>query len=192
MVSQKRQRTFSEAEYLLIEEQAAFKSEFVNGRIYAMAGGTPEHSHLAANIIASMVTQLKGKPCRVFTSDLRVKVRPTSLLTYPDVTVLCGTPLYTGNNLLNPTVLFEVLSPSTEAEDRGFRFEHFKQTASLQHYILVAQDRPHVECFSRKEDGTWPRQIVEGRDAELMLPALDCQLSLAEVYDQVEFPTTPG
>jgi len=94
MVSQKRERLFTETEYLLIESQAAFKSEYINGRIYAMSGGTPWHSQIAANIITEVKNRLKGKPCLVFTSDLRVKVRATGLLTYPDVTIVCGEPQY--------------------------------------------------------------------------------------------------
>jgi Uma2 family endonuclease len=190
VVSQKRERLFTEAEYLLIEGQAAYKSEYIHGRIYAMSGGTPEHSQIAANIIAEVKGRLKGKPCRVYTSDLRVKVRATGLLTYPDITVVCGEPQYEGDNLLNPTVIFEVLSPSTEAEDRGHRFEHFKQIPSLQDYVLVAQDSPRIECYTRQDDTNWPGQIVGGAEAHLFLASLDCTLELAEVYDQVPFPPT--
>lgn len=188
MVSQQRAREFTEAEYLLIEKQANYKSEFLYGQIYAMAGGTPEHSQIAANIIGELRNRLKGRPCRTFTSDLRVKVQATTLNTYPDVTIICGQPMYEGDTLLNPTVIFEVLSSSTEAEDRGFRFEHLRQIPSLQHYILVAQDRPRLECFSRQSDETWPCLLIEGITASLSIPALDCDLPLSEVYDQLTFP----
>jgi Uma2 family endonuclease len=155
-----------------------------------MAGGTPEHSLIAGNMTRELGQQLLGEPCRVYNSDLRVRVNE-ELYTYPDVTVVCDEPEFAAedrNTLLNPTLIVEVLSPDTEAWDRGGKFEQYRQRASLQEYVLIAQDRPHVERFSRQPNGQWILAEVNGLEAVMPLPAIGCELALAGVYHQVTFP----
>lgn len=183
-------RRLTPQEYLAIERAAQFKSEFYNGEMFAMAGGTSQHSLIGSNLIVAVGQQLKGRNCRVFTGDLRVMVPAAGLYTYPDASVVCGKPEFTDehqDNLLNPVALFEVLSRSTEAYDRGAKAEFYRQIASLREYVLIAQDRPHVEVFVR--DGTqWSFAEFNGLVAEFRLPSIDCELALADVYDKIEFP----
>jgi Uma2 family endonuclease len=146
----------TEAEYLEIERTAEWKSEFFNGEMFAMAGATPEHVLIAGNVAAELRLQLRGRPCRVYPVDLRVKVSDTGLYTYPDVVVVCGEPRFDelrGDTLLNPTLIVEVLSSSTEAYDRGDKFAHYRRLDSLQEYVLVAQDRCRIERFLRQKEG---------------------------------------
>jgi Uma2 family endonuclease len=180
------------AEYLEIERAAEQKSEFFNGKMFAMAGASPEHFLIATNIAHELGNLLRGRPCRVFASDLRVKVSETGLYTYPDVVVVCGEMSLEEperDTLLNPTLIVEVLSPSTEAYDRGDKFALFRRRASLRQYLLVAQDRPRIERFARQGD-TQEWVLTEASDAEghitLLFPG--CDLRLAEVYYQIEFP----
>ena len=195
---------YTPEEYLELERDAEFKSEYVSGQIFAMAGGSPEHSAIGNNIGGEMRNLLRGTPCAVFNSDLRVTVMQTGLMTYPDVTVVCGDqhrhPL-DKHSIINPSVIFEVLSPSTEAYDRGEKWAHYRRLDSLQEYILVSQNKPRVEQYIRQDDGSWKFTAVEGREASLLLPSLGCSLPLSEVYDRVIFeeatpqegtmPTTP-
>jgi len=133
----------TEAEYLALERSAPFKSEFFDGEMFAMAGGSPMHSLMGANLIGELRSKLKGGPCRPFTSDLRIKIEATGLFTYPDVSVICG-PLHfvegTDDTVVNPTLIVEVLSDSTEAYDRGEKFQHYRQMPSLKEYLLLASD----------------------------------------------------
>jgi Uma2 family endonuclease len=183
---------YTPEQYLELERQAEYKSEYYAGEIFAMAGGSPEHSLIAANVIAGLHPQLLGKPCRVYNSDLRVRTTE-ELYTYPDVTIVCGEPQFAVEDpetLVNPTLIVEVLSRTTEAWDRGGKFEQYRQRESLQEYVLVAQDRPHVERFARQADGQWLLSEVNGLDAVMALPAIGCELALAGVYYQVTFPAT--
>ena len=184
---------YTPEQYLELEESAEFKSEYLSGQIYAMAGGGPEHSKIANNIGGEMRSLLKRGPCQVFNSDLRVTILPTGLKTYPDVTIICGEqqrhPL-DKNSLINPTVLFEVLSPTTEAYDRGEKWAHYRHLDSLREYILVSQDKARVEQYVRQEDGSWKFTAADGREAALSLPSLGCALPLVEVYAGVTFPET--
>ncbi len=183
---------YTPEQYLELERQAEYKSEYYAGEIFAMAGGSPEHSLIAANVIAGLHPQLLGKPCRVYNSDLRVRTTE-ELYTYPDVTVVCGEPQFSVEDpetLVNPTLIVEVLSRTTEAWDRGGKFEQYRQRESLQEYVLVAQDRPHVERFARQPNGQWLLSEVNGLEAVMALPAIGCELALAGVYHQVTFPAT--
>src|SRR5262249_47347222 len=140
------------------ERKAAFKSEFYRGELFAMAGASEEHCLIKDNLAGETRQQLKGSSCRVVTSDLRVKVDATGLYTYPDVVIYCDQPQFedeTFDTLRNPRVIVEVLSQSTEAYDRGEKFTQYRQIASLQEYILVAQNRPLVERHVRRPDGSW-------------------------------------
>jgi Uma2 family endonuclease len=184
---------YTPEEYLELEYKSDVKHEYYAGQIYAISGGTPAHSGIGANILIALGPQLRGTGCRPFNPDLRVKAG--GLYTYPDVTVVCSAPQYTGrrsDTLTNPTLLFEVLSESTEAYDRGEKFALYRGIEALQEYVLVAQDRPRVERFLRRPDGTWNFAAVEGLDAVLRLASVGCELKLAEVYEGIAFPAVPS
>jgi len=177
-------------QYLALERQAETKSEYFAGEIFAMAGSSPEHSLITVNTTAELVQQLREKPCNVYNSDMEVRATEDHYA-YPDVTVVCGEAQFGGEErevLLNPTLIVEVLSPSTEAWDRGGKFEQYRQRESLQEYVLIAQDRPHVERYARQEDGQWLLTEVNGLEAVLALPSIGGELALAEVYRKVTLP----
>ena len=177
-------------EYLNREKDAEFRSEYFRGEMFAMAGASANHNLIVLNAGASLREQLKKKPCRVYPSDLRLRIETTSLYTYPDLSVVCGEPKLETNGvdvLLNPVVLVEVLSDSTEAYDRGKKFEHYRTIPSLKHYVLIAQDRHSIDCFSRKPDGSWVLTSCQALDEKVELEAIDSQLAAAEVYDKVVF-----
>jgi Uma2 family endonuclease len=182
----------TEAEYLEAERQAQFKSEFFDGEVFAMAGGSPRHSLIAGNVLAELRSHLKGRPCVVFNSDLRVKVEATGLLTYPDVSVVCGPQrLFEDDTLLNPRLVAEVLSESTEAYDRGRKFRHYRQIDSLHEYLLISQAEPRLELFIRQDNGQWLLREAAGLETTLELPCLEIILALAEVFAKVEFAPSP-
>lgn len=181
-------------EYLAHEREAECKSEYVNGRIYAMAGASPAHNYITANVVGAFIAQLRSKPCRVFPSDLRVQVPATGLYTYPDAGVVCGEPRYSdarNDTLLNPSVLIEVLSPSSEAYDRGDKFAHYRSLESLTDYVLIAQDKLRIEHYVRQPDNRWLYTAITEPHEEIYLASIDCRLRLSDVYDKVEFPEPP-
>ena len=191
-------RRYTPEEYLALERDAEYKSEYVNGYIYAMAGGTPEHALIAANVIGELRTRLRGGPCRPYSSDLRTRGNPRGgLYTYPDVVVVCGElhrdPL-DANTITNPTLIVEVLSDSTEAYDRGDKFAHYRTLDSLQEYVLVAQNTPRVERFTRQPDGQWLFAAATDLEDSIRLFSVGCDLPLAEVYDGITFaaPDAPS
>ena len=187
-------RRLTEAEYLDFEREAEMKHEFFDGELFAMSGGTRTHSLVTANLIAALHGRLKNR-CQTFTSDLRVKIEMTGLYTYPDVSVACGEQRFADDQndvLLTPTLVVEVLSESTEAYDRGKKFEHYRRIPSLQGYLLVRQDYAHLELFSRQSDGTWRLSEASGMAAELQIPALEVALPLKEDYLGVNFPPATG
>lgn len=181
------------AEYLALDRQAGTRSEYIDGEMVAMSGASMRHNMITSNIIRELGTQLKPHPCRVLPSDMRVYAPDTGNYLYPDVTVVCGPPQLADARLdilLNPTVLVEVLSESTEAHDRGRKFEGYRGLPSLREYLLVAQAGPHVERYVRQPNGDWTLTDFHGLDAVVRLPSLDCDLPLAEVYDKVDFAET--
>jgi Uma2 family endonuclease len=180
----------SPEEYLTRERKAAFRSQFYRGEMFAMAGGSPRHSLITANVIRELGSALKGRPCTAYDSNLRIRVSTTGLYTYPDASVICGKLEFDDEHrdtVLNPTVLVEVLSPSTEAYDRGKNFGHYRQLPSLQEYVLVEQDGPRVERHARNADNTWTVTFKSGRDQSLELVSIGVALRLAEIYDKVDF-----
>jgi Uma2 family endonuclease len=172
-------------EYLAIERAAEQKSEFFNGEMFAMAGASPEHALIVTNVAGELRARLRERPCRVYSADLRVRVSETGLYAYPDVVVVCGEPQLEQDTLLNPTLIVEVLSPSTEAYDRGEKFRHYQRLESLQEYLLIAQDRHRVEQYVRQPDGRWLYAEAHELSATLQLPSIGCDLALSEVYDKV-------
>jgi Uma2 family endonuclease len=178
------------AEYLAHERQAEIKSEYWRGELYAMAGASPRHSLIAANIVTQLVLQLRKRSCTVHASDLRVKINASGLYTYPDVVVVCGRPQYEDreqDSLLNPSLIVEVLSPSTEAYDRGAKFAHYRTVESLVDYLVVAQDQPVVEHFVRQPGDHWLLTGYRVMAAVASILSLECQLPLDEVYAKVEW-----
>jgi Uma2 family endonuclease len=176
-------------QYLELEQNAEFKSEYWNGHMYAMAGGTPRHSEAGTRFAAAAIARL-GNRCGVFNSDLRVLDSEDGLYTYPDVSIVCGEPEYgEAHTLANPTVLVEVLSPSTEASDRGFKFERYQHLASLQEFVLISVEKPRVETFLRQADGSssWRYQYVEGIEAAVRIQSVGIDVPLAEIYGGVSF-----
>lgn len=182
-------------QYAAMEETAPYKSEFISGRIRAMSGGTPDHSLIAGNIILALGLKLIGSPCKVYTSDLRIGIMPIDVETYPDVTVVCGerhVNPFDKNSVINPSAVFEVLSPSTEAYDRGEKWARYRRLDSLEEYLLVSQDKPLVEQYVRQEDGTWKFTYVEGLEAGSGVTVLGVTLPLAEIYDRITFEESVG
>jgi Uma2 family endonuclease len=181
---------FTAEEYLTIEREALDKSEFVCGQIYAMSGSSPEHDVISVNIVLSLGNQLKGKPCQPFTSNMRMRTVADGLYSYPDVSVVCGDWQFHDNRrdtITNPTVIVEVLSPSTERFDRNRKFDLYKAIESLSDYILVAQDRPRIEHFRRMPDGTWSLNLADGLESGITVESIGCTLLLKDVYERVVF-----
>jgi Uma2 family endonuclease len=186
-------RYYTPEEYLTLERAANHKSEYINGQIYAMAGASREHNVIATNISREVSLQLKGRPCETYSSDMRVNVVDTRQYSYPDVTVVCGEPEFTDahvDTLTNPTVIFEVLSPSTEAYDRGAKFSHYRRLTSLTDYILVAQDRASVVHYTL-EAGRWVFQEYNDLADILAISSIQCNIPLREIYDRVTFNPQP-
>ncbi len=188
-VMQKKRSIFSLAEYFAQEEQAEDRSEFYEGEIFAMAGGTPNHNRLAGNVYASLLSVLRGKPCAPFMTDVRLLIKRRQLYTYPDVMVICGPLQYApGRNdtVTNPVLIVEVLSPSTEAYDRGKKFEVYRTIDSLKEYVLVDQARLYVERHRPLGLGRWEMTAFTAPDDVLALESVDIELTLAAIYDGVE------
>ena len=165
----------SYAEYLEFEATSDTKHEYLRGEVLAMAGGTPDHAALALAIGAELVAGLRGRPCRAFSSDLRVRIEATDLSTYPDITVVCGTLETSGldpHAATNPVLIVEVLSDSTEAYDRGQKFAHYRQIPSLREYLLVSQTEPRLEAYAKNDAGQWVLREA-GRGEQLALRSLE-------------------
>jgi Uma2 family endonuclease len=180
----------TEEEYLRIERAAESKSEYYDGRMYAMSGGSYRHGRIIPNLAAQFLQALRSKDCSVTTSDVRIRVSPRGFYTYPDIAVVCGAPQFAddqADTLLNPSLLVEVLSPSTEAHDRGFKFAQYRQLDSLREYALVSQTEPRVEVFRRQGPNEWVLTEACGLDATCRFESVDCQVTLAEIYYQVAF-----
>jgi Uma2 family endonuclease len=184
--------TVTPEEYLRAERLADRKHELVNGVVYAMSGASFAHVEIVSNLHHHL-RNLLSRPCRVLMSDMRVAVEQTSLYTYPDLSVVCEKPVFRDSQfdtLTNPLVLIEVLSPSTEAYDRGAKFLHYRTISSLQAYILVAQNLALVECFVKNEAGDWILHAALGRDQEMFVAPLGVTISLAAVYENIDVPDT--
>ena len=179
-----RKPTMTYAEYVALEEKAVEKHEFLNGEVFAMSGGTIEHAGLIAAVTHGLMNALRDRPCRVFSSDLRIRIRATGLATYPDVSVVCG-PVQPdpedGCAIVNPVLIVEVLSDGTEAYDRGEKAAHYRHLPSLREYVLVSQHRPRIEVYRRNDAGRWELYEYES-GAQVDLGAVGCAISVDEVY----------
>ena len=187
MTAARTEARMSAAEYLARERQAETKSEYLGGFVVAMTDASRKHNLVAVGIAAQLYQQVEDSPCEVYANDMRVKVSEAGDYTYPDVVVACGDLQFEDeelDTLLTPTVIVEVLSPSTEAYDRGAKFASYRQLPTLREFLLVAQDRPSVEHYVR--DGErWVLTAVTDLDATIMLPAIGCTLRLREIYRRV-------
>jgi len=189
---------FTVEEYLTFERTADDRHEYLDGVIYAMAGESPNHERICTNLTRLISTQLLGSPCEVFSKDAKVRSGPEQahnrqgLYSYPDLVIVCGEPRYMDQEqdvLINPRIIIEVLSPSTQAFDSLVKRERYRAwLPSLEDYVLVAQEKPHVEHWHRQEHGTWHATLLEGIEAILELASIACAVPLTEVYDHVQFP----
>jgi len=178
-------RHYTLEDYLGVEEMSSVRHEFVDGQIFAMAGGTPEHAALSAAALVLLGSKLRGGHCRPYSADLRIRVLATGLATYPDAAVVCGDVACdpaSPTHVTNPSVIVEVLNPSTEEYDRGEKREHYQQIEALREYVLIAQDRRRVEVFLRSSTGVWEHRLhASGEVVEL--PSLGLTFSTDELYD---------
>lgn len=178
------------SEYLAWERKQESKHEYWAGEIYAMASTSERNNLISLNLGAELRTQRRGRGCRVYLGDMRIRIPATGLYTYADVTVVCGRPEFDDSKLdtlLNPTLIVEVLSKSIASYDRGTKFQNYRSLESLTDYLLVAQDRPQIEHYARQSDNQWSLSEANGLDASMQLLTLGCTISLADVYDLVEF-----
>jgi len=172
-------------------ERAALetRSEYIDGEVFAMTGAREQHNAIVTNLIAELHPQMKGRPCRIYANDMKVRIRAANAGTYPDLLAVCGEREFLDGRrdlLLNPSLIVEVLSDSTEAYDRGGKFALYRRIPSLKEYLLVSQYRVAVELFTRGPDDRWALTDFTARDATVNLSSIDCTLRLAEVYDQVD------
>lgn len=180
-------------EYFALERASSIRHEYLDGQVYDMAGASLAHITIADNTFFSLRRQANGRDCRVFSDDLRVKT-PSERYFYPDTSVVCGEAhffRYQGlDSLLNPTLIIEILSPTTETFDRGEKFRRYREIESLQEYLLISQTMPLLERFARQPGGDWLVTFVQGLETELVLQSIGCTLTLAEVYENVTFDSS--
>lgn len=181
---------YTPEQYLAREREAQYKSEYINGYIFAMVGASREHNLITSNVNRELNLQLRGRPCETYASDMRVNLSLTGMYAYPDVVVVCGEPHFDDahrDNLLNPTVIVEVLSDSTEAYDRGEKFAHCRRLASISDYVLIAQDKVCVEHYVRQGE-QWVFSEFSDFNGTVPLASIGCHLMLRDIYDKVPFP----
>ncbi len=191
---QRKQSFITPEEYLALEEHADHKSEYCNGEMFAMSGGSVNHNQITGNVYTNLRHLLSQRPCRVFMNDVRLNIKSNGLYTYPDVMVVCGKIEFVpgrDDTVMNPIVLVEVWSDSTQAYDRGGKFALYRQIPSLQEYVMMDQTKPYVEHF-RREGNFWVLETLEQMDAILTLPLLECEMPLAVMYEKVEWQSGQG
>jgi Uma2 family endonuclease len=179
----------TEREYLDLERKSEIRSEYIAGRIFAMSGASRRQSLIAGNLFGNIYAQLRGRPCEAHMSDIRVKVAPAGMYTYPDIVAVCGEPRFEDahvDTLLNPDVIIEVLSQTTEAYDRGEKFAHYRRIDSLREYVLVAQDKIRIEHY-RRQGEQWVLSEISDPAGTLHLPAIDCHIEVGAIYERVDF-----
>lgn len=177
-------------EYLEFERKSEERHEFFAGETFAMSGAKRNHNKVVGNLSGLIWQHLKGKDCEFYPTDMRVFVPETGLYSYPDLVVVCGEPIFQDDvldTLLNPFILIEVLSDSTESYDRGKKFQHYRSIESLQEYVLVSQDEARGEKYVRHGDGFWLLSEAVGVDSEIEFSAIECKIPLAEIYDKIDF-----
>ncbi len=184
-----RKTKLSPQEYLTLERQALNKSEYYNGEVFAFAGASEPHNLIVSNVLTLFNLQLKTRSCKVYPSDMRIKVSETGLYTYPDVTVVCGEAKVEDEHLdtlLNPTVIVEVLSPSTEKDDSILKFAHYRRLPSLMEYILIAQDSVRLEQYVRQPDDRWLLSEYSDLGVTARIPSIEGELPMKDIYDKLK------
>jgi Uma2 family endonuclease len=185
------QHRYTLEEYFALEQASEAKYEYWQGEVYAMSGASPVHVQIQVNLITLLRSQLRGRPCRIFSSDMRLKIPSLPPYRYPDLSALCGEPIFEligGLEVLtNPTLIVEILSPTTEAFDRGDKFTHYKSIPSFIEYVLIAQHRPHIGQYVKQSSEVWSYRECNDLLTSLYIPSLDCQLVLEDLYQDVPF-----
>lgn len=191
-MSTQSRRRYTLEEYFALELAAEEKYEYFDGEVFSMSGGSEAHEQMIINIIIKLGGQVRAQGCRIFASNMRLKVPSMPPYRYPDISALCEAPRFEKiggvDTLINPALIIEVLSPSTEAYDRGDKFTHYKSIESFSEYLLLSQVRPHATHYMRMENGLWLHEEFNDLAASVRLAALDCALALRDVYTDVEFP----
>jgi Uma2 family endonuclease len=183
---------FSPEEYLALERPSEVRHEYLDGLVYATAGESPEHSIICFNLAGAVGQKIDRQKCQGYSPNMKVRTSPSGLFAYPDLMIVCGEPIFHDDRrdvLVNPTIIVEVLSRSTEGYDRGEKSLRYRtNVSSLKDLVLIAQDRPHLEIDSRQQDGGWFHTEVDGLDGELFLESIACHFALAEIYAGINFP----
>ena len=185
---------FALEEYLVLERLSEGKCEYLDGEIVPLDTHTGQHTTIAANLSKSVLSQLRDTLCRALSSEIKIRTARAELFAYPDLIVYCGEPRYHDHYrdvLVNPAVLFEVYSPTSEAYDRGHKFSCYQHLESLTDYVLIAEDEPRIEHFARQTENSWLLTITTGLDGEISIDAIDCVLRLSEIYDRTSFKPVP-
>lgn len=188
-------RRYSPEEYVALERVSEQRHQFYRGQIFAMSGGNARHSRVSVNLVRHLDQRLQGGDCEVYDKDMRIKVNANGLYTYPNASVVCGNAQFEDekkDTLLNPLVIFEVLSPSTADYDRGTKFELYRGLASLREYVIVAQEQAYIEHHVKQPDGSWLLSEIRGLEQSLSVVAAGCTLPLGDIYRRVTFGPLPG
>lgn len=189
-----KKRAYSVEEYFASEEQAEYRSEYYDGEMVAMSGGTINHNRIVVNLAGLLATNLAEKPCEAFVTDLRVQIEQQRYYTYPDVVIVCGQPEFVKgrqDTITNPIVIIEVLSDSTRDYDRGSKFAAYRNIATLREYILIDQDEIHIEAFVKDDSGAWRLRDYFEQDGTLPIESLHLTLPIQQLYKRVTFPSKP-
>ena len=176
-------------EYLEMEGQPEFKSEFYGGQIFAMTGGSPKHSQICVNVIRRVAEAIDHRDCRCFESNMKLEIVQAQAFVYPDVMVVCGDielVRSTTDAIINPVLIVEVLSPSTESFDRGKKFEYYRMVPSLREYVLISQKTPIVESYYKQDESHWTYTVTKGLDQSIPIQTLDRELALGDLYLKVD------
>ena len=188
-LAQQKPRLYTAKEYLVLEREAEFRHEYLDGEIFEMAGANKRHNLISINMIRVIGNQILDRECSVYGSDMRIRIPVMETYTYPDVVALCGPEEFedeTEDNLLNPALIVEVLSKSTEAYDRGAKFEHYQTIESFREYVLITQEPFRVEQFVRRDTSTWTYFEFRSADDVVKLASIDCEICLRDIYHKVE------
>lgn len=189
------QLRYSFEDFLAAEREAEIRHEYIDGHVYDMVGATENHNIIVANLTTLLVNQMKGRPCFAYANYMKIRIDSADACKYPGVTALCGETKFLDDRrdvLLNPSLIIEVLSSSTEAYDRGEKFAVYRWLPSLREYVLVSQTQWRVEAYVRQQDGRWWLTEYDGVDDEVLLETVDCILSVREIYDKIELSEKYG
>ena len=189
------QSWISPEEYLNIERRSTYRSEYVDGEMFAMAGATRQHNRISSNLVSEINQHIKSGDCNIYSSDLRVHVPSTGYFTYPDIVITCGKEEFTDNHndvLVNPLVIIEILSDSTASIDRGKKFEQYRELTSFVEYLLIEQRTPHIEQYILYDAQEWRYRTIRGIDQQVIIQAIDCTLLLRDIYHKVDLLPRPA